>query len=224
MKYEDTKQAFAFFAWALTLCSTLVTASAAVIDDFTDGGLSIHPSGQTLVQSNLSSVSVLGGIREVYGSGTTAATLEVDSMAGVFAFDSAGDFGYFRLGYGTMASLGVDLRADGSDAFLLTFSDIYTPGLYRGIYELNVNGVRYNLLPQLAHLNGTASIKIPFSSISTDPTLVVNSIVLNAARIESGYRFVLDSITTIPEPSISLMLVVGLPFMAICTRHKRAIG
>jgi len=201
-------------------CAATVSGSAAVIDDFTDGSLSIHPSGQTLYQSPL---SVLGGVRKVYGSGVPTATLKIDPTAGHFAFDASSGFGYFSLGYGTTTPLGVNLRADGSDAFLLTFSDLDMPGLYRGRYYLHVNGIGYDLLPKLAALSGAGTVQIPFSAFSAGPTFIASSIELEASRVESGYRLVLDSITTIPEPSTSMLFALSLAFLTFRKMPNHAL-
>jgi hypothetical protein len=118
------------------------------------------------------------------------------------------DDGYFRVEYGTENPLGIDLRADGSEAFLLSFSGVFMPSLWRGLYNFQVNGIRYDLLRELAGIKESGTIRIPFSRFSTGPTFVANQISLDAGRVEAPYRLVLDSIVTIP-PQLSILTQVG---------------
>src|SRR2546423_7516104 len=82
------------------------------------------------------------------------------------------------------------------------------PGLWRGIYTFRVNGIGYDLLHDLAAINGNGTIRIPFSRFSTASQFVANQISLEAARVESQYRLVLDSIETVP-PLLSVVPLVG---------------
>jgi len=183
-------------------------ASAAVIDNFSQGAALLKPTNYSpavvVLQTGLDTNSTIGGTRRLSAQTQNQATLQVDTVAGELSFEAVNDFGYFTVAYGTESPLGVDLKADGSDAFLLMFSNVSMPGLWRGGYTFRVNGIGYDLLPKLAAINGSGTIRIPFSHFSTASQFVANQISLEAIRVESQYRLVLDSIVTVP-PSLSVV-------------------
>jgi hypothetical protein len=125
----------------------------------------------------------------------------------MFDFEVVSSAGYFRVEYGTEAPLGVDLKADGSEAFLLSFSHVSRP-LY-GTWDLFVNGVRYSLRNDLVAINGRGTIRSPFSRFSASPTFVVDQITLDAGRVEQPNRFVLDSIVTVNAHTPPLLSVIN---------------
>lgn len=191
----------------------IVHADAAVIDNFSQGAALLQPTNYwpaaVVLQTGLNTNSTIGGTRRLSAQTQNQATLQVETNRGELSFEAVNDFGYFTLGYGTESPLSVDLKADGSDAFLLTFSNVSTPGLWRGIYTFRVNGIGYDLLPKLAAINGRGTIRIPFSHFSTAAQFVANQITLEGARVESSYRLVLDSIVTALPPLSAVTLTAG---------------
>ncbi len=180
----------------------MVHAGAAVIDDFSQGAALLAPTNYSpavvVLQTGLDTKSTIGGTRRLSAQTLNQATFEVKTIPGELSFEAVSDFGYFTVGYGTESPLGVDLKADGSEAFLLTFSNVSMPGLWRGSYIFRVNGIDYDLLQDLAAIGGSGTIRIPFSRFSTASQFVANQISLEASRVESQYRLVLDSIVTVP--------------------------
>lgn len=186
----------------------IVQADAAVIDNFSEGAGLLQPTNYSpavvVLQTGLNTNSTIGGTRRLSAQTQNHATLQVDTAPGELSFEAVSGFGYFAVAYGTESPLGVDLKADGSDAFLLTFSNVSMPSLVRGGYVFRVNGISYDLLPKLATINGSGTIRIPFSHFSTATQFVANQISLEAIRVESQYRLVLDSIVTVP-PLLSVV-------------------
>jgi len=180
----------------------IVHAGAAVIDDFCHGAALLEPTNYSpavvVLQTGLDTNSTIGGTRRLSAQTLTQATLQVETVRGELSFEAVSNFGYFTVEYGTESPLGVDLKADGSEAFLLTFSNVSMTGLWRGSYRFRVNGIDYYLLHDLAAINGSGTIRIPFSRFSTAAQFVANRISLEAGRVESQYRLVLDSILTVP--------------------------
>jgi hypothetical protein len=202
----------------ITLVMTLATAvHAIVIDDFTDGAallLSSNVAGVTVLQTNLDAGIVIGGERYLYAGSQNSSRVEVDSTAGVWAFEATVGTSYFELGYGTVNPLAINLREDGSDAFLLSFSDVYTPGGLGASPYLRIDGRAYDLRTDLLGMGGgPAAVRIPFSWFSDEAVYAPERIRLTGSRIASDYRFVLESITTVPEPSAGLLLVLSIPLI-----------
>jgi hypothetical protein len=187
-----------------------------VIDDFSQGAALLEPTNYSpavvVLQTGLDPNSTIGGTRRLSAQTQNRATLQVDPVAGELSFEAVTDWGYFTIEYGTESPLGVDLRADGSDAFLLTFSNVSMAGLWRGSYAFRVNGTAYDLLHDLKGINGSGTVRIPFSRFSTAAQFVANQISLNAARVESQYSLVLDSIVTVSAdtlPQLSVAILNG---------------
>jgi len=194
----------------------VVHADAAVIDNFSQGAALLEPTNYSpavvVLQTGLDTNSTIGGTRRLSAQTQNRATLQIDAVASELSFAAVTNMGYFAVQYGTESSLGVDLKADGSEAFLLTFSNVSAPGLWRGGYTFRVNGIGYDLLHDLAAINGRGTIRIPFSHFSTAPQFVANQISLEASRVESQYRLVLDSIVTVnadTPPSVGLITAVA---------------
>ncbi|MCU0786377.1 MAG: hypothetical protein MUF81_20495 [Verrucomicrobia bacterium] len=189
----------------------LTDAKAVVIDDFGQGSALLEPTNYSpaliTLQTGLNTNLTIGGTRLLTAQTQNRAILQVDAVAGQFSFEAVSDDGYFGVRYGSQANLGVDVRADGSEAFLLRFSEVHAPGLWRGRYYLHVNGVGCGFLEELAAINGAGTIRIPFSKFLSAPTFIVNTIELEASRVETGYRLVLDSIETVSAdtpPSLAI--------------------
>ena len=199
----------------------VVPVGAVVIDSFRQGAALLEPTNYSpavvVLQTGLDTNLSIGGTRRLSAQTQKAqtqsrATLQVDAVAGEMSFEVITNFGYFAVEYGTESPLGVDLRADGSDAFLLTFSNVSMPGLWRGGYTFRVNGMGYDLLHDLQVINGSGTVRIPFSYFSTAPQFVANQISLAASRVESQYRLVLDSIVTVNSntpPKLGVATPVG---------------
>jgi hypothetical protein len=190
-----------------------ISAQGAVIDDFTQGGTLLQPTqyipAMVALQTGLDTNSTIGGTRRLTAQTQNQATLQVDTEPGEFFFEAVADWGYFKVEYGTEAPLGLDVRADGSEAFLLSFSNVSMPGLWRGLYYFRVNGISHDLLRDLAAIHGRGTIRIPFSRFSTAPNFIVNQISFEAGRVEPRYRLVLDSIVTVnahTPPGVSIGL------------------
>ena len=194
----------------------VVPVGAVVIDSFSQGAALLEPTNYSpavvVLQTGLDTNLSIGGTRRLSAQTQNRATLQVDAVAGEMSFEAITNFGYFAVEYGIESPLSVDLRADGSDAFLLTFSNVSMPGLWRGGYTFRVNGMRYDLLHDLQVINGSGTVRIPFSYFSTAPQFVANQISLAASRVESQYRLVLDSIVTVNSntpPKLGVATPVG---------------
>jgi hypothetical protein len=198
-----------------SILTSVATVQAVVIDDFTDGSILLqatnyNPPNVATYQTNLNPSAVIGGERSVYASTQETSRTEIDSLRGVWSFEATQGVGYFTLGYGTMNPLAVDLRADGNDAFLLSFTDVYTPGSLGSPPLLRVGGVAYSLRSDLLGISGGAVVvRIPFSSFSEEAPFAPDTIQFEGRRIAQSYRFVLDSIITVPEPNAGLLLISG---------------
>jgi hypothetical protein len=185
-----------------------------VIDDFTEGQVLLQATnyspGATMVQTNLNADSVIGGTRRAYAGSQVNSVAEVNATDGDFIFEATSGFGYFELGYGTEFPLGVDLRADGSDAFLVSFADVYTPGLpgTAGI-SLRVNDVNYSLSKNLHATNAAVTIRIPFAHFTSGETFIANQIRLIGLRVPGASRFVLNSIVTVAPPRLSITVIAA---------------
>jgi len=183
-------------------------SSAAVVDDFGQGALTLtatNVTGQTVVQTGLSDADVLGGTRSVYVGSLIHATGVIDTSAHEFRFRSDSSFGYFTLTEGgTFPSSGMDLTADGSDAFTIAVTQLtFKP--VRGIFDFAVEADgawhTFNLLSALAGLNGAGVVKIPFASFGGVDMRHIQAVRLDVARFEPGSEIAIGSITTVPEPS-----------------------
>ena len=229
MKYCASQPPFKAIALATCVLAFSDSVNAFVIDEFSEGQLLLNPanqipSGVTVVQTNLNLDAVIGGTRQVYLAGAPASKFEVNSMTGLCSFENADGFGYFDLVYGSEAPLAMDLSADGSDAFLLSFSDVYTPGSTRGTFYFYVDGVPYYLREEFYALNGGAgTIRIPFSQFGNGDTFVVNTIDFGAIRVEPTHSFVLDSIITVPEPNMRLLLLLSVPLIWMRGKHNQPV-
>ena len=202
------------------MASSLVS-SGAVIDDFGQGALSIqvtNVTGQTILQTGLSISDVLGGTRSVYAGSLTQATAVVDTSAHQFRFSSDSSFGYFTLTEGeTSSPFATDLTADGSDAFAIHIIQFtFTPT--RGIYDFEVQTFgswhTYDLLNDLAGINGSGTVTIPFSSFTGVDMRYVQAVRIDVARFEPSSQIVIGSITTVPEPSLVALFAGAVAVLA----------
>ena len=202
-------------------------SQAAIIDDFNQGTLSFQVtnySGSAFLQSGLSLTSVLGGSRSVYAGTLELATCSIANPEGKFSFRSDSSFGYFKLQYGVPAALNADLTSDSSDRFVLNLSGL-TAGLWRGLFTFSVetgnSWHNYDFSRDLFALSGPGSLTIPYSRFSGADFAHVQAITIDVGRFEPGFQIALDSLVTIPEPSmVSLWLAsFGAGFLTRRSRH-----
>ena len=199
-----------------TTCFGVVT-----IDSFSDGPLFLTTS-QTVVQDSLDTQTVASGGRKVSVSALNSVPFEarVNTTSGDFAFESA-TFGYFTLSYAFAAGMEVDLKADGSTAFRLFFPEV-TPGLWRGRYAFTVDGVSYEFSKELFAIEGSGAFDVPFSFFTTEPVFAPSAIRISGSRVEPGIRIVLESVATVPEPSMGILLAGSLCTLLKRSRTRRA--
>ena len=216
------------FNYSLILSLSLCGSSFAgvLIDDFTAGPIpltSLSSTGQNFIQSGLPTDSLLGGHRDVWGRSINSATLELDTTASQFQYDAVQSFGYFTIDYGSETPLNINLTADGSDAFLLSFSDtsiasyngINKRGLYRFAVSDSTSTHNATIESEMFALDGDGGIVVPFAAFPLIDFSGVTMIRVDAARIEEGSQINLNSISTInliPEPSTigSTVVLLGL--------------
>ncbi len=218
------------FCFVAAFVFVTYSCSALVIDDFRSGPLTLQVTnltGQTVLQNGLPTTSVIGGSRSVYGgtTGRDSAIELIDTTTGRFNFFNYSDFGYFKLTYGSAASpLGINLTSGGNNSFELSIADM-TPGLWRGIFDFKVDTgagfKRYGFGGDLAKLNGSGDLIIPFSSFPGADMTQVRVIEIDVARLEPTFHFALDSIRAVPEPSIVVFLASGLATLVYSRKYAR---
>lgn len=191
---------------------------ATVIDDFTTGALELD-SPNSVYQDSLSRSSLIDGNRGVFANGSTPMHVSVNTATGAFSFQSL-NWGYFTLTYAIDAGSEIDLLGDGSTAFRLTFADV-TPGLWRGRYTFSVDGVIHHFAEDLFALNGPGVIEIPFSIFTSGQTFSPAEIELSAIRVEPGFQITISSIDTVPEPSVSVLVLSMTLFLIRRSRKTR---
>lgn len=92
---------------------------ALVIDDFTQGalptiqGTNTSQFGTTVVQTGLNPALVLGGTRSVFVGSLTLATARIETGKGRFHFSADNNYGYFKLDWGSVTPLDLNLSAGG---------------------------------------------------------------------------------------------------------------
>lgn len=202
-----------YFIWALCLLPT-VSFSAVNIDDFSVGPLEMTEES-VILQEGLDSSSVIGGNRTLFARALdeTSFSARVNTTLNAFSFESS-RFGYFTLTYSIDPNSQIDLLASGNTAFLLDFSYVH-PDFRRGIYELTVNDVSYDFARELFSIEGPGEVIIPFSEFTDQSTFIPREISLRAARVEPGLRLEISSITAIPEPSITGLLIACFSFFIV---------
>jgi hypothetical protein len=207
----------------LMLASPGFSSGAVIIDNFRVGGLEFT-SASSISQEGLDTNSVLAGRRTVSGSALRSAPMDVrvNTSDGIFSF-SSNDFGYFSVTYIIDPPNQLDLIASGYSAFLLEFSFV-DPRFWRGLYELNVDGVRYNLARELFALDGAGVIEVPFSVFTNATSFSPSEIVFSGARVEPNLRLELSAISAIPEPSSHFLLIAAATLIYIFSRTRRVVA
>ncbi len=208
-------------------------ASAAVIDDFTQGPVFLQATnyaGTTIMQYGLNPSAIIGGSRSVYIGSLGQATLQIGTPGaeGLFRFNAVSNFGYFTIGYGTTTPLNANLAAGGNDRFVLSVSSL-TPGLSRGSFDLSVRSARgsytYDFVLDMIALNAPGQISIPYSRFPGVDFTFVQSIELDVTRFEPTFQIALGSISTVPEPSALGLFALVLILLGVQGRRSRpAVG
>ncbi len=214
---------------------------ARVIDDFTQGalapiqGTNTSQFGTTVVQPGLNPALVLGGTRSVFVGSLTLATASIETGKGRFHFSADNNYGYFKLGWGTVTPLNVNLSADGNDRFQFDFVDVLPNPLLNllNLFTLRVRSgdtwFRYEIGNDFAAALGSktyGTLNVPFAKFAGANFAQVQAIELEAARTPSGFGLAIDSITAVPEPSAAAMLVLatGAGFWRRSARRFLAVG
>lgn len=221
---------FSRFHWLVgcfVFCGAMILESpgafAVVIDDFTQGGLSqlqaTNYSGVTVLQTGLDPLHAVGGTRSVHvrsasGVGSLGlASASVDPVNGRFHFTANSGLGYFKLGWGTVSPMNLNLS--GQNAFQLDFVDV-TPALTSGILDLRVRSAntwfRYSIWNDLAQAlggNSHGTLTVPFTRFAGADFSRLQTIELDAARVSAGIHLSIDSFTAVPEPSVAFLLLLA---------------
>ena len=240
MKHFSPRFQFGLVSWLLggVLLVAPLGGRARVIDDFTQGalapiqGTNTSQFGTTVVQTGLNPALVLGGTRSVFVGSLTLATASIEPVKGRFHFSADNNFGYFKLGWGTVTPLNVNLSADGNDRFQFDFVDVL-PNPLLNLFTLRVKSgdtwFRYEIGTDFAMALGSktyGTLNVPFAKFAGANFTQVQAIELEAARTPSGFRLAIDSITAVPEPSVAAMLVIatGASFWRRSARRLLAQG
>jgi hypothetical protein len=209
------------------LAVTSQVASAVVIDNFTQGALFIQATnfnGQTLHQDGLSTADVFGGSRSVRFASLGIVTAVIDTSAGQFSFTtSVSSLGYFTLTYsGLQSTTGADLTADENDSFALNIGALSLT-VATGIHEFDVetsgSWYTYDFSRDLLALDGPGILTIPFSSFQGANMTQVQAIEINVARFAPSSNIVIESVMTVPEPSVLTILAGGLAAFTFTVRR-----
>ncbi len=209
-------------------------SSALVIDDFTQGpiatlqGTNTSQFGSTLLQNGLDPAHVLGGTRSVFVGSLALATVNIDPIKGRFHFIANNSYGYFKLGWGTVAPLNTDLAS--LAAFRLEFTDVIggTPSPFFAIFDLRVKShdtwYRYSLSSDFASaLNGRTygNLEVPFTRFAGVDFAHVQAIELEAARLPQGFRLSIDYFSAVPEPTVASLGLLAAACFSIRRQHRK---
>lgn len=197
-------------------------ARALVIDDFTQGALAPIQAtntaqyGNTVVQSGLNPAQVLGGTRSVFVGSLTLATASIETIKGRFNFSANNNFGYFKLGWGTVTPLNADLSGGGNNRFQFDFVDVL-PTASLNLFNLRVKSgnswFNYEIGNDFAAaMEGKTygTLNVPFAKFGGANFTQVQAIELEAARTPSGFHLTIESITAVPEPSAAALLGIAI--------------
>jgi hypothetical protein len=206
--------------YGVWLAVTTRLPAAIMIDDFSTGDLAFTTT-TTIRQTSLDTRHVWGGQRMVSGNtlGTAIMNARVDTTNGVFSYSSQ-NWGYFTLSYTLDPQQQIDLIGAGYTAFRLDFAYV-DPGFWRGLYDLTVNGVRWNVSTELFTIDGAGVIEVPFSRFTKESSFTPREIIFSASRVEPNLRLELSSLSVIPEPRIPLLLAIGVVFTSLSRGKKR---
>ncbi len=189
-------------------------AGAAVVETF--GGIQIAATGdpEAAISSQINNNA--GDFERRYfgishGGGRMETTAEGNGLH--YSFESWMATGSNTLGYFTYRSDSedpVDLMGNGENVLRLTFSDLTL--LQTISFQINIYSATGSdsLQVYLAEgTRGTAVLDIPFSEFEGVDFSRIEGVGMSGGRFSSGTSFVLDSITTVPEPSLASLAVLG---------------
>ena len=187
------------------------TAPAAVIDLFRDGPQELTSPGSGGAWQSASAVALTDSIFDSRGMRTQygAQNLRVNTTAGTLLYDvvpdgaGSNDWGYFELIYSS--STPVNLLADGATSFearfaLLEFGSSFGPlqiSVKSSAGSAGVSGYFTSSSDKI--------LQFDFSRFSGVNFSAVTEIRFGGFRIPEGSTLVLDSLQTVPEPSIPLV-------------------
>ncbi len=223
-------------AFGLAMLSLPHRAAALVIDDFTQGGLTLlHATnypGTTQLQMGLDSSVTIGGTRLVsvgavgYIGSSGLATASIDPIKGRFHFNANAGLGYFKLDYGSVTPLNLDLTG-GNNRFELEFVDT-TPNANFSLFYVRVKSggawFNYQIQNDLAQAlggNTFGTLSVPFSKFLGVNFAAVQAIELDASRVPQGVHLAIESFTVVPEPSAAMLLLLAPVLMRFIRRHQR---
>jgi len=207
-----------------------------VIDDFTQGELSplqaTNYPGQSQLHTGLDSNATLGGNRLVsvgavgYIGSTGLATVSTDPIKGRFHFSADAGQGYFKLDWGSVAPLNIDLSG-GNNRFALELVDT-TPNTPLNLFDLRVKSggawASYAIGADLASALGGNTfgvLNIPFNKFPNADFTAIQSIELDAARVPQGFHLAIESFTVVPEPTTAALLLIATgPAICMWRRGK----
>lgn len=210
------KSTFGTVIFIGALASGTGPASALVIDDFSQGAISItatNVTGQTVVENGLDPSSALGGSRSIYVGSLSQAAANVDTAKGRFNFRADASFGYFTLDWGSVTPLNLNLTTGGNNEFVLNFVDV-TPVTYPGLFYFRVKSgniwAAYDFSGDFHNAFNTqtfGTLTIPFSQFVRADLTQVSAIELVVDRFQPVSALSIDSIiTAVPEPTAPTLL------------------
>jgi hypothetical protein len=208
---------------ALLLCAN-GRSEALVIDDFSTGPFTIVGTNTTVdqTQSGLDPAHVVGGSRFISfrSFAVPPSALTLDDQAGTLHMSPGNCCSYLSLRYGSAGNpLQLDLTADGSDRFLVTFADI-SEQIPSSVPSIVVRDHQNRMVPIIGGGTlpnppvGRFSVAVPFTQFSNFDLTNIQSIEIAVSRYSGGRTFTLDSIATVPEPSsvVSLLISVAVSY------------
>lgn len=201
-------------------------ASAAVIDLFREGSQTITSPGNSGAWNSAAAVALEDSIfsartmRVQYG----AQNLTVDTTVGNLFYevlpDGAGsnDLGYFEVGY--TSPVPVNLLADGATSFEARFA-LLNFGSTFGPLQISVTSSSGNYtVSEYFTSSSDSSLRFDFSRFQGVDFSSVTQVSFGGWRIPVGSTLVLDSLQTVPEPSLPLLSL--FPATLLLVRRRRS--
>jgi hypothetical protein len=229
----------------------LLDARALTVDDFSAGPLVYNvPAGKhypTKTQTSLDPEHVLGGIRISTLFAQTAfgsSTIEVDTTGdGVLRFDGTNDASFSEgvsLQYGISSvlvypspdnPLDLNLNPLANGAIELSFLSFDAPaprpGVVVTLYSKREDGLGYYSVTRYSSLtSSTTPFKVSFDLAAFAGGVPLNDIDGMDVLIgpSQGTRFVLDSISIVPEPSGTVLGAIALLVVVVAARCRTGAG
>jgi hypothetical protein len=218
-------------------------ASAIVIDDFSQGGVTLSDAvgggSAADLKTGLDPAHTIGASRyvtfnalQIQSGATGQVTVQVDPAAGVLRYspDTGLTAANFAVEYGN-TSLGqppisLDLLADGADRFRFDFDATQGQSFFIDFLANSANGASAYVYKQIPVSSAPFSFDITFAEIlSNIPTLDLSHITRITFGTGNGnFRgtFALSSVSTVPEPSSFFLMSAALLTACIWVRLHRA--